>query len=103
MTKQKLEQEVAEPGKVYDCRIKSQYGHVTSTKGVYLGKVMGARKQLHGFVYLEEKQAEFVTLIKFSKISVNKSILEIENPIRVYNLDNNEEREYRSLLEEKVK
>ena len=100
--KQTLEQEVAEPGKVYDCKIISQYGHETLTRGIYLGKIMGAKKQLHGFVFMENKGAKFVSLIKFSTISMHKNQLEIRSPTRVYNLNEKQEEEYKSLLEKKL-
>ncbi|MBI2043050.1 hypothetical protein HYT25_01540 [Candidatus Pacearchaeota archaeon] len=68
-------------------------------KGIYLGRTIGSKKQLHGVVF-PTGNPNMVELIKFSKVRLDGDILEIESPIRVYHIEPAEEEHYLKLLKQ---
>ena len=99
MSEGQLEQAL-KVGEVYDCKVISSYGHERKINGIYLGKSMGSKKQLHGVVFTT-KNPDKVELIKFSKVRLYGNVLEIRSPIRVYGISENEEAHYLSTLKQR--
>jgi len=94
MSEKQLEQTL-NVGGVYDCKIISAYGHEEQVKGIYLGKIT---KKCHGLLY--RANTEMSSVIKFTKMDLESSVLNISSPIEVYSRKGNEEEHYLELLKQ---
>lgn len=96
MSEGRLEQTVLKEGEVYDCKIVSAYGHEKQVRGIYMGKIT---KICHGLLY--RANAEAASLIKFTQMNLENSVLNVRSPTGVYSRKGNEEEHYLKILEQK--
>ena len=100
----RLEQIALEEEKAYDCEIITLYGHKEfSGRAVYLGKVFGVKKQLHGMIYRKSSSGPVIDVIKFSdkKVRISEGVVVIKGYNGVYGMSIKERGYWEGLLKER--